>query len=324
MGWRELIPIECLSLIPAGYPMLIPTGYLSLEACVHRVASHRNPVAATQLDAARADHKAVEPILAEIAGIQELKRSVKKPAPIPIGPRARMIAAKNELYREHQERVRAISVPRLSPDQLQVQERLRAAEARYLPIYKDAESFLRQSFGDSRLPTFCLRFSDGELETIPPPRWWTRAGDDAFTSGLWRAIGRVLVREADLEALLVPQNGSSPAPTELTPADQSSCNSQSDGGTLPPASTQAGTALPITNRPLSERRPSYSPDALRAWFVLRVRTWPEDAPFPTEAQDLAAARNSFEGRISRDPFRDIRRAKTPASWRESGPRRTRG
>jgi hypothetical protein len=291
---------------------LLPTGYLSLEACVHRVADHIDPNAAAKLSAARAAHKAIEPLLAEIARIRELKRSAEAGSSIsPAVTRYVWASAAS-----------ATPIPQLAPEQLELQETLRAAEVKYAIICKDAEIFLRQSFGDARLPTFSLRFSDGEPETIPAPRWWTTAGVKAFTSGLWES-GRVLVREADLEALLVPGGEGSPAPTELTPADESSSGSLSDGDTLPPASAQAETALLVTDRPPSERRPSYSLSALRAWFMIRVNGWPKDAPSPTEGEDLAAARNHFEGKISRDPFRKIRREKTPASWREPGPRRAR-
>jgi hypothetical protein len=70
---------------------------------------------------------------------------------------------KNQRYKEYQETVRAMPIPQLAPEQLELQERLRAAEARYASICREAQIFLRQSFGDGRLQTFCLRFSDGEL-----------------------------------------------------------------------------------------------------------------------------------------------------------------
>jgi hypothetical protein len=72
-----------------------------------------------------------------------------------------------------------------------------------------------------------------------------------------------------------------------------------------------------------ERRPVFSPEALSAWFLLRVQRWPKDAPFPNEEADLAAARNHFEGNIPRDPFREIRRKKVPENWRKSGQRKPR-
>jgi hypothetical protein len=301
--------------------MLLPTGHLSLTACVHRVAERRDPDAAAQLSKARSAHKAIEPLLMEIFRLEELKRGAKKPAPpIPIDLRAdevRAMAKKNQQYREYQERIRAIPIPQISPEQLELRVRLRKAEARYVPISKEAQIFLRQSFGDGRLQAFCLRFTDGELEPIPAPRWWTRAADIAFSTELWsvlgprdsRAIGHVLVRDADLETLLLPQGGSSPDPARsIAPLSNhapvsASC---SDPERLPPA-----------------RRPSYSPEALGAWFRLREKRWPPDAPFPTEAEDLNAARTHFEGEIPRDPFREIRRNKTPTSWRKPGPRRAR-
>jgi hypothetical protein len=262
---------------------------------VHRVAERGDPGAATQLCEARAAHKAIEPLLLEIGRIEELQRAI------------RAAALANQ---------RAMPIPQLAPEHLKLQERLQEAEGRYAPIYKEAQIFLRQSFGDGRLQTFCLRFTDGELEPIPAPRWWTRAGDYAFSTELWnpgsrdkRAIGRVLVREADLETLLLPQGGGSPTPAEcITPV---------------PNDAPADASRLIMNGPPRKRRPLYSPGALSAWFVLRVQSWPADAPFPTEAEDLKAARIAFEGEIPRDQFREIRRNKTLARWRKPGPRRAR-
>jgi hypothetical protein len=82
--------------------------------------------------------------------------------------------------------------------------------------------------------------------------------------------------------------------------------------------SQASTTL--TGADAAPRRPSYSPDACRGWFVLRTRTWPEQAPYPSEEEDLEAAQNYFEGRIPRDEFREIRRRSTPDNWRKPGPR----
>jgi hypothetical protein len=244
--------------------------------------------------------------LLEIARIQELKRSVRKPAPpIPLdakGRQAQWMKAKNELYRDYQKSVRAMPIPQRTPEQLKLQEDLRVAETRYAPVQDAAEVFLRQSFGDERLQTFFLRSRDGELERIPAPRWRTEAGIKAFANGLWmsdpgpsHAIGPVLVREADMEALLLPENGSAPAPADLTDSSGAS------------------------ERP-SAPRPSYSPDSLGAWFLLRVGTWPKEEPPPTETQDLEAARVYFDGKIPRDEFRGIRKEKTPKTWRKSGPR----
>ena len=51
--------------------------------------------------------------------------------------------------------------------------------------------------------------------------------------------------------------------------------------------------------------------AIRAWYHLRIEAWPRDAAPPTEAEDLAAAREHFAGTISRNRFREIRRGMAP-------------
>jgi hypothetical protein len=220
-------------------------------------------------------------------------------------------------------------VPVLTPEQVEICKWLETSEAHYQSTCKEAQIFLRQSFGDARLQTFCLRFIDGELDPIPPPRWWTQAGDYAFTFGQWvadvgdgprRTIGIVVLRETELEALLIPQGGNSPVPAE--PALQASYSPAPAGNTLPPPDPAQG--LSITDGPPSVRRPSYSPSALAGWFALREAAWPKDAPYPSEAEDLKAARNYFEGQIPRGEFRKIRHSKTPENWRKPGPRRAPG
>jgi len=130
------------------------------------------------------------------------------------------------------------------------------------------------------------------------------------------------VREADLEALLVPHGGSASASAQSIISSQAAYGLNSEGNTVAsPDLALIEAARP--SGPPSARRPSYSPSALRAWFGLRVVNWPKDAPFPTEAKDLAAAGNEFEGQIPRDEFRRIRREKTPGNWRKPGPRRAR-
>lgn len=81
-------------------------------------------------------------------------------------------------------------------------------------------------------------------------------------------------------------------------------------------SAPATAPLGIAVKPTAERH------AVAAWYVFRVRTWPKDAPPPTEADDLAAARAAFapQPRVSRDTIREIRREKAPPNWRKTGPR----
>jgi hypothetical protein len=235
--------------------------------------------------------------------------------------------AKNELYKDYQQSVMALHTPQLTPEQLKLQEDLRVAKAHYAPVQNAAEVFLRQSFGDAKLQAFFLRSSDGELERIPAPRWWTSAGIDAFVTGLWRrdgpgqASGPVLVPEADLRALLLSENLEAPTPADSVSLSETSVGSVQDDNVVTPLDHMPAVAAdPITPERPPAPRPSYSPDGLGAWFLLRVGTWSKVERPPTETQDLEAARVYFDGKIPRDEFRGIRKEKTPKTWRKSGPR----
>lgn len=69
------------------------------------------------------------------------------------------------------------------------------------------------------------------------------------------------------------------------------------------------------------RRPQFSEQALAAWYLLRVRCWPGDAPPPTADADLRAAREHFEGDIPRSAIRKIRKEKAEPEWLKPGPRK---
>ena len=71
------------------------------------------------------------------------------------------------------------------------------------------------------------------------------------------------------------------------------------------------------------RRPQYSPKRVAGWYLGRIDGWPKDAAPPTEAQDLADAKQAFEGDVPRRVIREIRKAKAPENWRKSGPRKPR-
>lgn len=63
----------------------------------------------------------------------------------------------------------------------------------------------------------------------------------------------------------------------------------------------------------------FSPEALSAWFLFRVKTWPTGAPLPSAEKDKAAAEAMF-GKIPRALLRSIRAKKTPPMWRKQGKR----
>jgi hypothetical protein len=72
-----------------------------------------------------------------------------------------------------------------------------------------------------------------------------------------------------------------------------------------------------------EAPPEFSKEALAGWFLLRVHTWPKDAPLPIESQCRAAAELYFRRKIPRDSLRDVRRSKVPQNWLKTGPRNRR-
>jgi len=86
--------------------------------------------------------------------------------------------------------------------------------------------------------------------------------------------------------------------------------------------TEATTVAPAEPMPASKPAPTqeYSRKTLAAWFILRVKSWRSDVAPPSEKADYEAACAMF-GEVPRDPFREIRREKTPENWRKPGPRR---
>ncbi len=83
----------------------------------------------------------------------------------------------------------------------------------------------------------------------------------------------------------------------------------------------ARDAMPPAVTVNAEPRPVYSLATLRAWYILRRSSWPATEPPPGEAEDIAAATLHFGVKVSRDPFRAIRREMAPAAWKKSGPRK---
>jgi hypothetical protein len=84
------------------------------------------------------------------------------------------------------------------------------------------------------------------------------------------------------------------------------------------ANDQAALLAPTT--PVVKQR--YSPEALGAWFILRVHSWPPESALPSEEVDRIAAEAVFDS-VPRGEFREIRAGKTPPNWRKPGPRRGR-
>jgi hypothetical protein len=64
----------------------------------------------------------------------------------------------------------------------------------------------------------------------------------------------------------------------------------------------------------------YSLEALRAWYLLRRKTWPPNRPFPSEAEDWADAKAYFDD-VPRATIRAVRRDLAPSGWRKPGQRK---
>jgi hypothetical protein len=84
----------------------------------------------------------------------------------------------------------------------------------------------------------------------------------------------------------------------------------------PPEPVMSAESPPARASP----KQAYSPEAMGAWFYLRVQTWPKGEPPPSEADCIAAAQSYFDDAPGRDAIRPIRQTKTPDSWRKRGPK----
>jgi|GEM_PF-7116013 len=96
-----------------------------------------------------------------------------------------------------------------------------------------------------------------------------------------------------------------------------------DGAFVEPALDRGDVARWCGALPPAPPPPIYSVDALRAWYRLRVATWPPGDIPPTERDDIDAAREYFRHDVSREVVRRCRETLAPASWRRPGPRRRR-
>jgi hypothetical protein len=87
-----------------------------------------------------------------------------------------------------------------------------------------------------------------------------------------------------------------------------------------PADLTPAPAQPAApgNHAVEPIKPEYSEEACRAWFRLRIHSWPKGIRTPTAPQCLAAARAFFNGKIARDRFYDLRNEVVPEGWRRKG------
>jgi hypothetical protein len=96
-----------------------------------------------------------------------------------------------------------------------------------------------------------------------------------------------------------------------------------DGAFIAPALDRGDVARWCGALPPAPPPPTYSVEALRAWYRLRAATWPPGDIPPTERDDIDAARAHFRRDVSREVVRRCRETLAPASWRRPGPRRRR-
>ncbi len=82
-----------------------------------------------------------------------------------------------------------------------------------------------------------------------------------------------------------------------------------------------GPRLPLQHEHAVGKEKSRFPEAkLRAWYVERVRSWPDGKPGPTEARDVQAASQEMGTPIPRDVIRGLRGDLAPPHWRKPGRR----
>ena len=124
------------------------------------------------------------------------------------------------------------------------------------------------------------------------------------------AAGRFIVSEQESGPPLLRR----PPPPVAAPPPASAAE-------LPPGGILLEESAPVSRRnTVKATKPR-----VWAWFRERVDTWPKDKPFPSEAVDVADARNKFGGAISRDELRSIVIEMTaaglvPEEWRKPGRR----
>lgn len=90
--------------------------------------------------------------------------------------------------------------------------------------------------------------------------------------------------------------------------------------TIEPRAKTAAIEAPLIEHEPVELRPKPTNPSLRKWMFNRVAGWPDHEPAPTEADDYKAAKNHFDGALTRDELRIIRTQETPEAWRKQGKR----
>ncbi len=226
------------------------------------------PAVAHELSSALAEYLNVKPVVDEIDRIRRFKKVASLQPSISNIPQMRVDHARRRA-------AEALDIPELTAEQINILERYRAAQAAAAPAREQAQWRLRQVFGDGAIPTFCCRSCDGEIEPIHAPRWRTVIAIAAFKDGTWpntqgswsgRGSGTVLVRAADLEAVLAPpkadegSSGASAFPPDAAPLDPGSGGAESVAPHGPLAGTTPAAAIYRTG---AAGRPTSMPFIIR-------------------------------------------------------------
>ena len=276
--------------------MVFPDGYMSLRGAVEYVTRWRARDAAAKLTP-----EGVR-FFAAMEAAMRPRRVPLPPAPLRLGaPRIVEVAAPPAHPPPHP------NVPGPSLDEA-TKARIREwSEAkRALDAAREAARVdLRQALISGKLIAVAL-LPSGELVTMRASDWrarFLRVTDERDE----RTWGDALLARADLARWCG-------APPEPEPAERP--------GDWPAPPPERMRAEPLPASP-PEPPKVYSREALRGWFLLRVRTWPPGDPPPTEVDDYEAAAAYFGQRPPRDAFRAARRDLAPPCWLRRGPRRLR-
>ena len=229
----------------------------------------------------------------------------------------------------------------MTEDEVAAEHAAMEGEKRYASALAEARDRLRRALAKGELIAQLQLQGTGDLvELNLPQRWYTTNGGWALEDGrfwwpadarepLWQSDGRP---RDDIDGLVLLGDGAFAAWLSQagSPKEASGETVGPESGTRPPVKISPPVApverlsAPTQRRPASiDLYPEYSPRNLAGWFVLRVGSWPKDRPYPNEDEDLAAAGAHFGRLPPRDPFRVIRKEKTPKEWRKPGPRKSR-
>lgn len=160
---------------------------------------------------------------------------------------------------------------------------------------KVEDVFLRQLLWSGSLTANVVAI-DGKIAALKSHIWGSDEGKRIFERGWleldkgggWTSTRPVLIKEADLGAHLSSSLKAKP----LSHVVEDECN---------------------TNAP-----PRFNRAAVRSWYKKYIESFAQEAKKPSRDEDLKAAREHFDVKISRDFMRDLRNELTPPEWTAKG------